>query len=37
MDLARIERNLAYADAIDLDDDDRGVIEADLATLPIEG
>ena len=37
MELARIERNLSYAAAIDLDDDDRGVIEADLATLPIEG
>ena len=37
MEKARIERNLSYAAAIDLDDDDRGVIEADLATLPIEG
>jgi hypothetical protein len=36
MELARIERNLSYVAAIDLDDDDRGVIEADLATLPIE-
>ena len=36
MEKARIERNLSYAAAIDLDDDDRGVIEADLATLPIE-
>lgn len=32
---ARVERNLSYGAAIDLDDDDRGVIEADLATLPI--
>lgn len=32
------ERNSAYVVAIDLeDDDDRGVIEADLATLPIRG
>ena len=35
MDAARAERNLSYGAAIDLDDDDRGVIEADLATLPI--
>ena len=35
MDAARAERNLAYGAAIDLDDDDRGVIEADLATLPL--
>jgi hypothetical protein len=35
MDAARNQRNLAYASAIDLDDDDRAVIEADLATLPI--
>jgi hypothetical protein len=35
MDAARAERNLAYGAAIDLDDDDRGVIEADLATVPI--
>lgn len=35
MSAARAERNLSYAAAIDLDDDDRGVIEADLATLPI--
>jgi hypothetical protein len=35
MDAARAERNLSYAAAIDLDDDDRGVIEGDLATLPI--
>jgi hypothetical protein len=33
--LARAERNLAYGVAIDLDDDDRGVIEGDLATLPL--
>jgi hypothetical protein len=33
---ARIERNAAYAIAVDLDDDDdRGVIEGDLGTLPI--
>ncbi|MGI9135686.1 MAG: hypothetical protein ACR2JS_01330, partial [Candidatus Nanopelagicales bacterium] len=35
MDAARAERNLSYAAAIDLDDDDRAVIEGDLATLPI--
>ncbi len=35
MDSARAERNLSYAAAIDLDDDDRAVIEGDLATLPI--
>ena len=35
MDAARAERNLAYGAAIDLDDDDRGVIEGDLATLPL--
>ena len=35
MDAARAERNLSYGAAIDLDDDDRGVIEGDLATLPI--
>jgi hypothetical protein len=35
MEAARAERNLAYGAAIDLDDDDRGVIEADLATVPI--
>lgn len=34
-DRARGERDLAYALAVDLDDDDRGVIESDLATLPI--
>ena len=33
MAAARAERNLAYRAAIDLDDDDRGVIEGDLATL----
>jgi hypothetical protein len=37
MDGARAERNAAYAIAVDLDDDDdRGVIESDLGTLPIE-
>ena len=35
MEAARAERNLSYAAAIDLDDDDRAVIEGDLATLPI--
>jgi hypothetical protein len=35
MDAARAERNLSYTAAIDLDDDDRAVIEGDLATLPI--
>ena len=35
MEAARAERNLSYGAAIDLDDDDRGVIEADLATLPL--
>ena len=36
MDGARAERNAAYALAVDLDDDDdRGVIESDLGTLPI--
>lgn len=35
MDAARAERNLSYGIAVDLDDDDRGVIESDLATLPI--
>jgi hypothetical protein len=34
---ARAERNASYAAAIDLDDDDRSVIEADLSTLPIPG
>ncbi len=33
-DAARAERNLSYGAAVDLDDDDRAVIEADLATLP---
>ena len=36
VDSAVAERNLAYALAVDLeDDDDRGVIEGDLGTLPI--
>ena len=36
MDGARAERNAAYALAVELDDDDdRGVIEGDLGTLPI--
>jgi hypothetical protein len=36
LDAARAERNAAYAIAVDLDDDDdRGVIEGDLGTLPI--
>jgi hypothetical protein len=36
VDAARAERNAAYAIAIELDDDDdRGVIEGDLGTLPI--
>ena len=36
MDGARAERNLAYGLAVELeDDDDRGVIEGDLGTLPI--
>ena len=36
MEAARVERNLAYALAVELDDaDDRAVIEADLATLPL--
>jgi len=35
-DEARAERNAAYAIAVELDDDDdRGVIEGDLGTLPI--
>lgn len=34
-DAAKRERNLSYGLAVDLDDDDRGVIESDLATLPI--
>lgn len=29
------ERDLAYGLAVELDDDDRGTIESDLATLPI--
>ena len=36
LDGARAERNAAYALAVELDDDDdRGVIEGDLGTLPI--
>jgi hypothetical protein len=36
VDAAKVERNIAYAIAVDLeDDDDRGVIEGDLGTLPI--
>ena len=36
LDAAVAERNLAYALAVDLeDDDDRGVIEGDLGTLPL--
>lgn len=35
MDAARHERNLAYRIAVDLDDDDRDVLEHDLGTLPI--
>lgn len=35
VDAARRERDLAYGLAVDLDDDDRGVIESDLASLPI--
>lgn len=35
-DAARVERNLAYALAVELeDDDDRAVIESDLGTLPL--
>jgi hypothetical protein len=38
MEAARAERDLAYGLAVNLeDDDDRGVIESDLATLPIVG
>lgn len=38
VDGATAERNLAYGLAVALeDDDDRAVIEADLATLPLEG
>ena len=35
MDAARDQRNLAYRIALELDDDDRDVIEHDLNTLPI--
>lgn len=35
MDAAREERNLAYRIAIELDDEDRDVIEHDLGTIPI--
>lgn len=36
LEAACVERNLAYALAVELDDDDdRAVIEADLATLPL--
>ena len=35
MDAAREERNLAYRIAVDLDNEDRDVIEHDLGTLPI--
>lgn len=35
MDAAREERNLAYRLAIELDDEDRDVIEHDLGTIPI--
>jgi hypothetical protein len=36
LDAARAERNAAYALAVDLeDDDDRGVIEGDLGTIPL--
>jgi hypothetical protein len=35
MAAARAARNASYGVAVDLDDDDRGVIESDLATLPI--
>ena len=34
-DAAREQRNLAYRIAVDLDDEDRDVIEHDLGTLPI--
>ena len=35
-DAARVERNFAYARAVELeDDDDRGVIESDLGTIAI--
>ena len=36
MEAARRERNLSYRIAVDLDDDDRDVIEHDLSTLPID-
>jgi hypothetical protein len=36
IEAATAERNIAYALAVNLeDDDDRGVIEGDLGTLPI--
>lgn len=35
MDAAREERNLAYRIALELDDEDRDVIEHDLGTIPI--
>lgn len=35
MDAAREQRNLAYRIAVDLDNEDRDVIEHDLGTLPI--
>jgi hypothetical protein len=36
LDGARAERNIAYGLAVALeDDDDRGVIESDLGTLPL--
>ena len=35
MDSAIAERNPSYAIAVDLEDDDRGVIESDLGTLPL--
>ncbi len=35
MDAAREQRNLSYRIAVDLDDEDRDVIEHDLGTLPI--
>ncbi|MEK9663789.1 MAG: VOC family protein [Candidatus Nanopelagicales bacterium] len=36
MDAAREQRNLSYRIAVDLDDEDRDVIEHDLGTLPID-
>lgn len=36
LDAAREQRNLAYRIAVDLDEDDRVIIEHDLATLPID-